>query len=406
MHNFEYYTPTKVVFGKNTEAETGKLVKEQNCRKALVHYGSGSVVRSGLLDRICRSLNAEGIQYVSLGGVVPNPRLSKVREGIALCRREGVDFILAVGGGSVIDSAKAIGYGIANEGDVWDFYARKRTAYACLPIGAVLTIAAAGSEMSNSSVITNEEGFIKRGYSSNYSRCRFAVLNPELTYTLPDYQTQSGCVDIMMHTMERYLNHGTNMEITDGISEALLRTVMKSARLLRKNPKNYEARAEVMWASSLSHNGLTGCGTDGGDWASHQLEHELGGMFDVAHGAGLAAVWGSWARYVYKECPDRFAKLAVKVLMVQEKGSVEETALAGIEAMEDFYRSIGMPTTLRELGVEPTDEQILELADKCSFGNTRTIGIVKKLSREDMAKIYRNAKGIDTIYYSVSYPES
>ncbi len=406
MHNFEYYTPTKVVFGKNTEAETGKLVKEQNCRKVLVHYGSGSVVRSGLLDRICRSLNAEGIQYVSLGGVVPNPRLSKVREGILLCRQEGVDFILAVGGGSVIDSAKAIGYGIANEGDVWDFYARKRTAYACLPIGAVLTIAAAGSEMSNSSVITNEEGFIKRGYSSNYSRCRFAVLNPELTYTLPDYQTQSGCVDIMMHTMERYLNHGTNMEITDGISEALLRTVMKSARLLRENPKNYEARAEVMWASSLSHNGLTGCGTDGGDWASHQLEHELGGMFDVAHGAGLAAVWGSWARYVYKECPDRFAKLAVKVLMAPEKGSVEETALAGIEAMEDFYRSIGMPTTLRELGVEPTDEQILELADKCSFGNTRTIGIVKKLSREDMAEIYRNAKGIDTIYYSVSYPES
>lgn len=406
MHNFEYYTPTKVVFGKNTEAETGKLVKEQNCRKVLVHYGNGSVVRSGLLDRICRSLNAEGIQYVSLGGVVPNPRLSKVREGILLCRQEGVDFILAVGGGSVIDSAKAIGYGIANEGDVWDFYARKRTAYACLPIGAVLTIAAAGSEMSNSSVITNEEGFIKRGYSSNYSRCRFAVLNPELTYTLPDYQTQSGCVDIMMHTMERYLNHGTNMEITDGISEALLRTVMKSARLLRENPKNYEARAEVMWASSLSHNGLTGCGTDGGDWASHQLEHELGGMFDVAHGAGLAAVWGSWARYVYKECPDRFAKLAVKVLMVPEKGSVEETALAGIEAMEDFYRSIGMPTTLRELGVEPTDEQILELAYKCSFGNTRTIGIVKKLSREDMAKIYRNAKGIDTIYYSVSYPES
>ena len=317
-----------------------------------------------------------------------------------------MEFILAVGGGSVIDSAKAIGYGIANEGDVWDFYARKRTAYACLPIGAVLTIAAAGSEMSNSSVITNEEGFIKRGYSSNYSRCRFAVLNPELTYTLPDYQTQSGCVDIMMHTMERYLNHGTNMEITDGISEALLRTVMKSARLLRENPKNYEARAEVMWASSLSHNGLTGCGTDGGDWASHQLEHELGGMFDVAHGAGLAAVWGSWARYVYKECPDRFAKLAVKVLMAPEKGSVEETALAGIEAMEDFYRSIGMPTTLRELGVEPTDEQILELADKCSFGNTRTIGIVKKLSREDMAEIYRNAKGIDTIYYSVSYPES
>lgn len=394
MHNnFEYYTPTKVVFGRNTESETGKLIKEQNCKKVLVHYGSGSVVRSGLLDRIYASLDAEGIRYVSLGGVVPNPRLSKVREGISLCRQEEVDFILAVGGGSVIDSAKAIGYGMTNEGDVWDFYARKRTACACLPIGAVLTIAAAGSEMSNSSVITNEEGWIKRGYSSNYCRCRFAVLNPELTCTLPDYQTQCGCVDIMMHTLERYLNHGTNMEITDGISEALLKTVIKNARILQDDPQNYEARAEVMWASSLSHNGLTGCGTDGGDFASHQLEHELSGMFDVAHGAGLAAVWGSWARYVYKERPDRFAGLASRVLMVPEKGSPEETALAGIEAMEDFFRSIGMPVTLKELGIEPTEEQIAKLAEKCSFANTRTIGIVKKLNREDMAEIYRMARG-------------
>ncbi|MXP77306.1 iron-containing alcohol dehydrogenase [Lachnospiraceae bacterium WCA-9-b2] len=393
MLNFDYYTPTRVVFGRNTEAETGKLIREQKCQKVLVHYGSGSVVRSGLLERIYASLKAEGIQYVSLGGVVPNPRLSKVREGIALGQKEGVDFILAVGGGSVIDSAKAIGYGMTNEGDVWDFYAKKRTAKACLPVGAVLTIAAAGSEMSNSSVITNEDGLIKRGYSSNYSRCRFAVLNPELTYTLPDYQTQSGCVDIMMHTLERYLNHGTNMEITDGISEALLRTVIKNAQLLKKEPENYEARAEVMWAGSLSHNGLTGCGTDGGDFASHQLEHELSGMFDVTHGAGLSAVWGSWARYVYKERPDRFANLAVRVLRVSKKDSEEATALAGIEAMEDFFRSIGMPVTLRELKVEPTKEQILKLAEKCSFGNTRTIGVVKKLGREDMAAIYRMAKG-------------
>ena len=393
MNNFEYYAPTRVVFGRNTEAETGRLIREQNCQKVLVHYGSGSVIRSGLLDRIFQSLDAEGIPYVSLGGVVPNPRLSKVREGISLGQKEGVDFILAVGGGSVIDSAKAIGYGLANEGDVWDFYARKRTACACLPIGAVLTIAAAGSEMSNSSVITNEEGWIKRGYSSNYSRCRFAVLNPELTCTLPDYQTQSGCVDILMHTLERYLNHGTNMEMTDGISEALLRTVIRNAKTLRDEPGNYAARAEVMWASSLSHNGLTGCGTDGGDFASHQLQHELSGMFDVAHGAGLAAIWGSWARYVYAERPDRFAGLATRVLMVPQKDSAKETALAGIEAMEDFFSSIGMPVSLRELGIEPTDRQILELAEKCSFGNTRTIGIVKKLDREDMAEIYRMARG-------------
>lgn len=234
MLNFEYHTPTKVVFGKAAESKTGSLIKEQGCRKVLVHYGSGSVVRSGLLDRVYASLDAEGIPYVSLGGVVPNPRLSKVREGIALCRREGVDFILAVGGGSVIDSSKAIGYGVANEGDVWDFYARKRTASACLPIGAILTIAAAGSEMSNSSVITNEDGLKKRGYKSEYCRCRFAILNPELTYTLPDYQTQSGCVDILMHTMERYFNQSTNMEMTDGISEALLRTVMKNSLILKR----------------------------------------------------------------------------------------------------------------------------------------------------------------------------
>lgn len=391
MQNFNYYAPTRVVFGKGSENEVGKLIKEQNCKKVLVHYGGGSVIRSGLLDRVYTSLGAEGIAYTTLGGVVPNPRLSKVREGIELCQREGVDFILAVGGGSVIDSSKAIGYGLTNEGDVWDFYTKKRTATACLPIGTILTIAAAGSEMSDSSVITNEDGWIKRGYSSNYCRCKFAILNPELTYTLPDYQTQSGCVDIMMHTMERYLNHSTNMEMTDGISEALICTVMKNSRILKQDPTNYEARAEVMWAGSLSHNGLTGCGTDGGDWASHQLEHELGGMFDVAHGAGLAAVWGSWARYVYKDRADRFAKLAENVLMVPHDDNLEKTALAGIEAMEDYYRSVDMPTSLRELGIEPTEEQIQELADKCSFQNTRTIGKVKVLNREDIAKIYRMA---------------
>lgn len=244
---------------------------------------------------------------MTLGGVVPNPRLSLVYEGIGLCRKENVDFILAVGGGSVIDSAKAIGYGMANEGDVWDFYAKKRMPQGCLPLGVVLTIAAAGSEMSNSSVITKEEGWVKRGCNSDFARPRFAVMNPELTMTLPAYQTESGCVDIMMHTMERYLNQSENMELTDGISECLIRTVMKNARILLEDPRNYEARAEVMWAGSLSHNGLTGCGTDGGDWASHQLEHELGGMYDVAHGAGLAAVWGSWARYVMNARPDRFS---------------------------------------------------------------------------------------------------
>lgn len=393
MENFQYYTPTKIIFGRGTEEQTGQLAAEQGCKKVLVHYGGGSVVKSGLLERIYRSLDAAGIPYVSLGGVVPNPRLSLVYEGIRLARKEQVDFILAVGGGSVIDSAKAIGYGVANEGDVWDFYEKRRTAKACLPIGVVLTIAAAGSEMSDSSVITKEEGWLKRGYSSNYARARFAVMNPELTMTLPKYQTASGCVDIMMHTMERYFNRSENMEMTDGISEHLLQTVMKNAKILMNEPDNYQARAEVMWAGSLSHNGLTGCGTGGGDWASHQLEHELGGMFDVAHGAGLAAVWGSWARYVMDAAPERFAKFAVNVMGVEPEAEKLKTAQKGIEAMEDFYRALDMPVCIGDMGIELTEEQMRELAEKCSHFGKRTIGCIKKLDQEDMYQIYKEARG-------------
>ena len=392
MENFNYYTPTRVVFGRGTESETGALVKAQGCGKVLVHYGSGSVVRSGLLDRVYKSLDDAGISYVSLGGVVPNPRLSLVYEGIELCRKEGVDFILAVGGGSVIDSAKAIGYGLANEGDVWDFYEGKRMPSGCMPIGVVLTISAAGSEMSNSSVITNENGWLKRGCNTDYGRVKFAVMNPEITMTLPKYQTASGCVDIMMHTMERYFNQSENMELTDGISEHLIRTVMRNAKILMDEPDNYDARAEVMWAGSLSHNGLTGCGTDGGDWASHQLEHELGGMFDVAHGAGLAAVWGSWARYVLDARPARFAQFAVNVMGVDPGADDTETALKGIAAMEEFYRSIEMPVCVKDMGIEMTEEQMQELAEKCSFFGKRTIGCVKKLNKDDIYQIYRNAR--------------
>lgn len=391
MENFTYYTPTEVVFGKDTETKVGELIRQQACSKVLVHYGSGSVKRTGLLDRICQSLDEAGISYISLGGVVPNPRLSLVYEGIDLCRKEKVDFILAVGGGSVIDSAKAIGYGMANDGDVWDFYMGKRKAEACLPVGVVLTIAAAGSEMSNSSVITNEEGWLKRGYKSEFCRAKFAVMNPCLTMTLPKYQTACGCVDIMMHTMERYFNQSENMELTDGISENLIRTVMKNAKILMEEPDNYEARAEVMWAGSLSHNGLTGCGTDGGDWASHQLEHELGGMFDVAHGAGLAAVWGSWARYVMDARPERFAQFAVRVMGVTADEDAMTTAEKGVQAMERFYHEIEMPVNLAELGVDPTEEQMRELAEKCSHFRKRTIGCIKKLSCEDMYNIYKIA---------------
>ncbi|MGI6170718.1 MAG: iron-containing alcohol dehydrogenase [Butyricicoccus sp.] len=392
MNNFTYYTPTKVVFGKDTDKQVGQLVKEQNCKKVLIHYGGQSAKRSGLLDRIKASLEAEHIDYVELGGVVPNPRLSLVYEGIELCKKESVDFILAVGGGSVIDSSKAIGYGMTNEGDVWDFYDKKRQATACLPIGAVLTIAAAGSEMSDSSVITKEEGWIKRGYGSNYCRCKFAVMNPELTMTLPDYQTASGCTDIMMHTMERYFDQSKTMELTDGIAEALMKTVMKNAVILRDDPTNYDARAEIMWAGSLSHNGLTGCGSEGGDWSTHRLEHELGGLFDVAHGAGLAAVWGSWARYVWKDRPDRFVKFAVNVMGVEPNGTDAEIVEKGICAVEDFYRSIHMPTSIKELGIDVTDEQIAELARKCSIAAKDNLGKVKVLHEADMAAIYTMAR--------------
>lgn len=391
MNNFSYYAPTRVIFGRDSEAQTGKVIKEYGYEKVLVHYGSGSVKKTGLLDRIFKSLDEVGISYISLGGVVPNPRLSLVYEGIELCKKENVDFILAVGGGSVIDSAKAIGYGLTNEGDVWDFYIRKREAKACMPVGAVLTIAAAGSEMSASSVITNEDGWIKRGYGNDCSRVKFAVMNPELTMTLPQYQTQCGCADIMMHSIERYLNHGDNMELTDGFAENIIRTVMKNAKILFNDSMNYEARAEVMWAGSLSHNGLISCGTDGGDWSTHQMEHELGGMFDVAHGAGLTAIWGSWARYVVYERPERFAKFAVNIFGFKNIGDDMQTALKGINAMEEFFRSVGLPTSMKELGINPTEEQLKELALKCSFYGKRTVGRVKKLTQEDMFEIYKAA---------------
>jgi len=391
MFHFTYHTPTTVVFGKGAEEQTGALVKAQGCRKVLIHYGGGSVVRSGLLGRIKAALEAEGVACTELGGVVPNPRLSLVYQGIELARREGVDFILAVGGGSVIDSSKAIAYGLAEEADVWELYDRVRKAKACLPVGVVLTIAAAGSEMSNSSVITKDEGGIKRGYNDDLCRPKFAVMNPELTMTLPPYQTASGCTDILMHTMERYFTPNGTMELTDRIAEGLMRTVMDNAVLLRDDPGNYNARAEIMWAGSLSHNGLTGCGSDGGDWVPHGLEHEMGGMFDVTHGAGLAAVWGSWARYVYRDCLPRFVKFAVDVMGVDGGGTPEEVAMRGIEAMEDFYRSIHMPTCFSELGIAPTQEQLKTMAKMCSVASGGPKGAAKALYEADMLKIYEMA---------------
>ena len=391
MNNFDWYAPTHIVFGRGTESEVSSLLKSSKCNRVLLHYGSGSVIRTGLLGKIKSSLDKAGIDYVELGGVVANPRLSLVYKGIELAKSKGVDFILAVGGGSVIDSAKAIAYGAVSDFDVWDLYDRKRTPESALPVGVVLTIAAAGSEMSNSSVITNEDGGIKRGYSNNMARPKFAILNPELTMTLPDFQTACGCTDIMMHTMERYFTSAGNMELTDGIAEALLRTVIKNALILVEDPKNYEARAEVMWAGSLSHNGLTGCGNGGDDFATHRIEHEISGMFDVAHGAGLAAIWGSWARYVLDDCLPRFKQFATNVWNVEDSGDDREVALEGISRTEGFFKRIGMPISLKDFEFELTDEVIDELAEKCEKAVGGKVGAAKVLYRNDFKEIYRMA---------------
>ena len=391
MNNFDWYAPTHIVFGRGTESEVSSLLKSSKCNRVLLHYGSGSVIRTGLLGKIKSSLDKAGIDYIELGGVVANPRLSLVYEGIELAKSKGVDFILAVGGGSVIDSAKAIAYGAAADFDVWDLYDRKRTPESALPVGVILTIAAAGSEMSNSSVITNEDGGIKRGYSNNMVRPKFAILHPELTMTLPDFQTACGCTDIMMHTMERYFTSAGNMELTDGIAEALLRTVIKNALILVEDPKNYEARAEVMWAGSLSHNGLTGCGNGGDDFATHRIEHEISGMFNVAHGAGLAAIWGSWARYVLDDCLPRFKKFATNVWDIKDSGDDREVALAGISRTEAFFKRIGMPISLRDFGFELTDEVINELSEKCERAVGGKVGAAKVLYRDDFKEIYKLA---------------
>ena len=393
IKDFNFYAPTRVVFGGQAEDKIGQLVANYGGTRVLLHYGGGSAERSGLLGVVRQQLTQAGIAWCELGGVVPNPLLSKVREGIDLCRRERVDFILAVGGGSVIDSSKAIGYGVPYPGDVWDFWNGKAVPQACLPIGAVLTIPAAGSEMSSSCVITNDDGLLKRGVNSDLCRCRFAVMNPARTYTLPPYQTAAGATDIMMHTMERYFSKYEDMTLTDAISEALLRTVRDAAMVVLEHPEDYRHRAQIMWAGSLAHNDLTECGTEK-DFATHRLEHELSALFGVTHGAGLAALWPSWARYVKAKHLARFVQFAVNVMGVTNDFThPEETAEAGIRAIESFYRQIGMPTNIHELlGRNITDDEIEILVDKCSRGGTITVGAMEVLNAADMRAIYQMAR--------------
>lgn len=391
MNNFIYETPTKVYFGKDEELKVGKLVAEYKPKKVLIHYGGKSAKESGLLDRVKKCLENEKIAYVELGGVVANPQLSLVRKGIKLCLDEGVDFVLAVGGGSVMDSAKDIANGAANpEVDVWDFSLKKCEPVKTLNKGAILTLAAAGSEMSSSCVITNSETGQKMGYGSSLNRMNFAIENPELTYTVSPYQTACGAVDIAMHTIERYFCPGEDTYLTDAIAEAVIKSTMKAEADCLENPKNYEARANMMWASSLAHNGLTQCGRQF-QLVVHQLEHEVSGMYpDVAHGAGLAALWCSWARYVYRCNINRWLQFAQNIWNMDiDFEHPEKTIEQAIDKQEQYYASIGMPINLKSLGVKK--ESLEELALKCSRNRTRTLIGYKPLEYEDILKIYQMA---------------
>ena len=393
MENFEFYAPTRMIFGKGTHLQVGKLIREYGFKKVLVHFGGGSVKKSGLLDQIQTSLKAEGIAYVLFGGVQVNPVLSMAREGIALCRKENVDFVLAVGGGSVIDSSKCIADGAGNpDMDVWKFHMKEAVPRKALPVGVILTLAAAGSEMSASCVITNEENGLKRGFNSVTHRPLFSICNPELTYTVSRFQTGCGTVDIMMHTLERYFSQGEDTPLTDRIAEGLLKTVIEAGRTADQRPDDYEARAALMWAGSLSHNDLTGAGRTV-FMQVHQLEHELSGMDDrIAHGAGLSALWASWARYVYRHNISRFARYAVNVWNLDmDFEHPEKTALAGIRATEKFFCELNMPVTLKELGVSPSSFK--EMAEKCSDHGKRTLTGVKELDEADMIRIYEMALG-------------
>ncbi len=388
MENFTFYSPTYFVFGKDTENEAGKYVKRFGGSKVLIHYGGGSVVRSGLLDRVKKSLDGAGISFVELGGVKPNPRSGLVYDGIELCRKENVDFILAVGGGSVIDSSKAIAAGTIYDGDFWDFYSGNRIEEA-LPVGTILTIAAAGSEGSPDSVITKEEGMFKRGASGDAIRPKFSILNPALTQTLPPYQTAAGITDIMAHLHERYLTNSKEVEVTDRLIEGLLLTMIHEGPRVIEDPDNYEARANIMWAGMMAHNNSCGVGRSQ-DWNSHNIEHELSALYDCAHGAGLAVTMPAVFKYVYKHDVMRFAKLATRVWGCQmDFDNPERTALEGIAAFENFLRKIGMPLNFAELGAKQEDIPTLVKALCYGDGRTGSISGFVTLDEEDCAKIYK-----------------
>lgn len=387
MNNFNFYSPTYFVFGKERENEAGKYVKRFGGSKVLIHFGGGSVVKSGLLDRVKKSLTEAGIAFAELGGVVPNPRSGLVYEGVEICKRENIDFILAVGGGSVIDSAKAIALGALYEGDFWDFYLGKRVEKA-LPVATILTISAAGSEGSNGSVITHENGMLKRACGGDAMRPVFSILNPELTCSLPNYQTACGSTDMMAHVMERYFTNTKDVEITDRLCEGILLTIINETPKALADKNDYQSRANLMWAGMVAHNDICGVGRDQ-DWSSHQMEHELSGLYDVAHGAGLAVMFPAWMKYVMHHDVMRFAQFAVRVWGCEmDFSNPENTSRQGIAKMEQFFSSIGMPVRFSELGAKAEDISLL--AKTMGLGEG-TVGGFVKLTEEDVKKIYELA---------------
>ena len=384
MKNFEFQNPTKIIFGRGTEEKVGDEVAAYS-KNILLHFGGGSIKASGLYDRVTASLKKAGVTWIELGGVQPNPRLSLVHEGVKLCKEHKLGLILAVGGGSVIDSAKAIAMGAVIEGDVWDIFIGKSAPVSALPVGTILTIPAAGSEASTASVITNENGWLKRGFNSELIYPRFSILNPELAFSLPKFQVACGVTDIMAHLMERYFTNVSHVEFTDRLLEATMKTLISLAPQVMKNPQDYDAWSELMWVGTLAHNNLLDTGRVG-DWASHDIEHEISGIYDVAHGAGLAVVFPAWMKYVMHHDLNRFVQWSVRVWNVEmDVFNPEAVAHAGIEKMEEFFRSIGLGTHLADLGVQ--DDRIDEMADKCTNGDTRTAGNFVKLNREAVREI-------------------
>lgn len=392
MLNFDYQNRTRIIFGKDTHKDIGRVLRSYS-RRVLLHYGGGSVKRTGVYDDVIASLKANGIDFVELGGVQPNPRLALVHEGIELCRRENIDFILAVGGGSVIDSAKAIAMGVHYQGDVWDFFLKKAEPGEVLPLATILTFPAAGSESSTSTVITNWESKIKRGFGSEKIRPVFSIMNPELYFTLPQEQIAYGVCDMMSHIFERFFTNTTHTDLTDGLCETTLKTIMKNALLLKKNKEDYNAWAEVSFGGNIAHNGLLGLGRET-DWASHAMEHELSAIYDVAHGAGLAVVTPAWMKYVYKTNVPMFVQFAVNVMGVE--GSFrdpEAIVLEGIERLEQFFVTLGLPITMKELGIEEARfEEMARKATGYAYGQEHGIGGLKKLVWQDVLAIYKLAE--------------